>query len=96
MKKFKMGLNIFLEDSSKTRFRLDYIGLTWQDFGSSRAAGMMSMRRDQELPLCLTKTVPAGSKVDILLAKAEPIRNSGSTSVITYLRQGEKKWAEAV
>ncbi|GAB0203971.1 AN1-type zinc finger protein 5-like [Grus japonensis] len=31
--------------------------------------------------------MPAGSKMDLPLAKAEPISNSGSTSVITYLRR---------
>ena len=34
--------------------------------------------------------MPAGSKMDPPLAKAEPISNSGSTSVITYLRKGKK------
>ncbi|PKU39014.1 protein pxr1-like [Limosa lapponica baueri] len=31
--------------------------------------------------------MPAGSKMDPLLAKAEPISDSGSASVITYLRR---------
>jgi len=30
--------------------------------------------------------MPAGSKMDPLLAKTEPISNSGSASAITYLR----------
>ncbi|KAM9590860.1 uncharacterized protein ACIBXB_005909 [Morphnus guianensis] len=34
--------------------------------------------------------MPAGSKTDPPLAKAEPISNSGSASVITYLRKGKK------
>ncbi|GAB0210172.1 hypothetical protein GRJ2_003483000 [Grus japonensis] len=33
--------------------------------------------------------MPASSKTDPLLAKAEPISDSGSTSVITYLRRGK-------
>ncbi|KAK4810890.1 hypothetical protein QYF61_013298 [Mycteria americana] len=33
------------------------------------------------------KPVPAGSKMDLPLAKAEPISDVGSTSVITYLRR---------
>ncbi|GAB0176463.1 epimerase family protein SDR39U1 [Grus japonensis] len=34
--------------------------------------------------------MPAGSKMDLLLAKAEPISDGGSTSGITSLRRGEK------
>ncbi|KAK4806767.1 hypothetical protein QYF61_005563 [Mycteria americana] len=34
--------------------------------------------------------MPASSKTDPLLAKAEPISDGGSASVITYLRKGEK------
>ncbi|OPJ75483.1 hypothetical protein AV530_008981 [Patagioenas fasciata monilis] len=34
--------------------------------------------------------MPASSKMDLPLAKAKPIRDSGSTSVITYLRRVEK------
>jgi len=32
--------------------------------------------------------MPAGSKTDLLLAKAEPIRDSGSASGIAYFRRG--------
>jgi len=40
--------------------------------------------------------VPAGSKTDLLLAKAEAISDSGSASGITYLRRGKKpNWATA-
>ncbi|GAB0187542.1 epimerase family protein SDR39U1 [Grus japonensis] len=35
--------------------------------------------------------MPAGSKMDPLLAKAEPISDGGSTSGITELRRGGKK-----
>ena len=38
--------------------------------------------------------MPAGSKMDLLLAKAKPISNSGSASVITYLRRGRKVTAQ--
>jgi len=34
--------------------------------------------------------VPASSKTDLPLAKAKPVSDSGSTSVITYLRRGKK------
>jgi len=32
----------------------------------------------------------ASSKIDVLLAKAEPISHGGSTSVIMYLRRKKK------
>ena len=38
--------------------------------------------------------MPAGSKTDPLLAKAEPISSSGSASGITYLRRGKKVTAQ--
>jgi len=34
--------------------------------------------------------MPAGSKMDLLFAKAETVSDGGSTSVITYLRTGKK------
>ena len=63
---------------------MDYIGFAWQGFGSGRATGVASVRSCQKLPPCLTEPMPAGSKTDPLLAKAEPISNGGSTSGITY------------
>jgi len=54
------------------------------------AIRVASVRSCQKLPLCLIKPVPAGSKRDPPLAKAEPISNSGSASVRTYLRRGRK------
>jgi len=33
--------------------------------------------------------VPAGSKMDPLLAKAKSVSDGGSTSMITYLRRGK-------
>ncbi|PKU39608.1 hypothetical protein llap_10088 [Limosa lapponica baueri] len=35
--------------------------------------------------------MPAGSKMDLPLAKAEPISDGGNASGITYLRRGQKK-----
>jgi len=43
----------------------------------------------QKVPLCPTEPRPASSKMDLLLAKAEPISNGGSTSVIAYFRKGK-------
>jgi len=40
--------------------------------------------------LCLIEPIPAGSKKDLLLAKAELISDGLSTSVITYFRKEEK------
>jgi len=44
------------------------------------------VRSCQKLPPCLTEPVPAGSKTDLLLAKAEP-SSGGRTSGITHLRK---------
>lgn len=43
------------------------------------------MRSCQKLPPCLIEPMPAGSKTDPPMAKAEPISDDGSTSGITYL-----------
>ena len=40
---------------------------------------------------CLTEPMPADSKADPWLAKAEPISDGGSASGITYLRSKGKK-----
>jgi len=67
----------------------------WQGFGSGGAIGVASVRSCHKLPPCLTEPVADGSKMDPPLAKSKPISNSGSASVITYLRRGKKtvvKW----
>jgi len=62
----------------------------WQGFGSRRATGLAFVRRCQKLPPCLTEPVPAGSRMDLLLAKAKTISDSGRVSEITYLWKGKK------
>ena len=54
---------------------------------------MASVRSYEKGP-CLIKPVPAGSKMDPLLAKAKPISDGGRASVITYLRNGKKTLQE--
>jgi len=54
-----------------------------------------SVRSCEKLPPCLIKPVLAGSKMDPPLAKAKPISDGGSTSVVTYLRKRRRKfWGE--
>lgn len=65
------------------------IGFAWQDFDSREAAGVTSLRRCQKLPPCPIQSVLDSSKTDTPLAKAKPINESGSTSVIIYLRTGK-------
>jgi len=50
---------------------------------------MASVRSCKKLPPCLREPVPAGSKTDLLVAKAKPISDGGSVSGITQLRRGE-------
>ena len=59
-------------------------GLYGKVLAAEGAAGVASVRRDQELPPCQTEPVPASSKMDPLLAKAEPISEASGASVITY------------
>jgi len=65
-------------------------GFAWPGFGSGGATGGASVRSCQKLPLCPTEPTPAGSKMDLLLAKAKPISYCGGTSGITQLKRGEK------
>jgi len=51
------------------------------------AAGVASVRRCQKLSTCPIKTVPASSKRDRLLTKAEPISDVSSISAIRYFRK---------
>jgi len=62
----------------------------WQGFGSGGSIAVASVRSCENLPPCLIKPVLAGSKTDPPLAKAKPISDSGSASMITYLRRGKK------
>ena len=70
---------------------LEYIEFAWQGFGSWGVKGVASVRSCWKLPPCLTEPMPAGSKMDPLLAKAEPISDGGHASRIMYLRRGEKE-----
>lgn len=60
------------------------------------AAGVAYVRRHQELPPCQIEPVPAGSKTDLQLARAEPISSVRGPSVITSLRRGKKCCVAAV
>jgi len=52
------------------------------------------VRSCEKLPPWLIKPVVAGSKMDLPLAKAKPISDGGSASVITDLRRGRKNCGE--
>ena len=66
------------------------MGLRGKVLVTGGVTGVASVRSCWKLPLCLTEPTPAGSKMDPPLAKAEPISDSGSASVITYLRRKKK------
>jgi len=66
------------------------IQFSWQGFGSGGATGVASVRSCEKLPPCPTEPTPASSKMDLLLARAEPISDSSSASVRTHLRMGRK------
>jgi len=48
------------------------------------AVSVASVRSCEKLPPCLTEPMPASSKMDLPLAKAKPLSNGASASVITY------------
>jgi len=54
------------------------------------ATGAASVRSCWRSPPCPIELMPASSKMHPLLAKAEPISDGGSASVITYLRRGKR------
>lgn len=53
---------------------------------AGQATGVASVRSSQKLPPCLSKPIPASSKMNLMLAKAESISNDGSAPGITDLR----------
>lgn len=62
-------------------------GFSWPGFGSGGeegrcATGVTSLRSYWKLLPFPMEPLPAGPKTDLLLAKAEPINDSGSASVI--------------
>jgi len=63
------------------------IGFARQGFRSRGATGVTSVGSCQKLPPCLTEPMPASSKTDLTLAKAEAISDGASTSVVTNLRR---------
>ena len=66
------------------------LGLRGKVLVAGGATGVASVRSCQKLPLCPIEPMPAGSKTDPQLAKAEPISDGGSASGITDLRRGKK------
>jgi len=59
------------------------LGLHGKVLVAGRAAGVASARSCWKLPPCLIEPMPAGSTMDLPLAKAEPISDGGSASGIT-------------
>jgi len=62
----------------------------WQGFDSRGATGVASVRSCEKLLQYLIDSIPDVFKMEPLLAKAKPISDGSSTSVITYLRRGKK------
>ena len=70
------------------------LGLRGKVLVAGGATGVAAVRSCQKLPLCLIEPMPASSKSNPPLAKAEPISNSGNASVIAYLRKGKEVTGE--
>jgi len=76
--------SLYRERSLRNLLLFSCVGFALQGFGSGVATQVASVRNCQQLPQSLTEQMTANCKVDPLLAKAKPISDSGSTSVITY------------
>jgi len=63
-------------------------------FSEWGATGVAFVRSCEKFPLCPMESMPAGSKTGPLLAKAKPISDSGSASVIIWLKRGKKACCE--
>jgi len=85
-KREKLELYVQLQGYSLT----GHYGFMLQGFGIGRATEVASVRSCEQFPPCPIEPVSANSKTDLLLAKAKPISDGGSTSGITYLRRGRK------
>jgi len=60
------------------------MGLSGKVLVAGGAIGVASVRNCEKLLPCLIRPVPAGSRMDPLLAKGKPISNGASASGITY------------
>lgn len=59
--------------------------------GGGEFTGVFSMSSCQNLPPCPEELLPADSKKDVLMAKAEPVRSGGNAPVIAQLRERGKR-----
>lgn len=66
------------------------IGFAWQAFGSKGARGMASVRIYQKLSLHPRDPGPDSSKMNLPLAKAEPISDCDSSSGTMCFKRGMK------
>lgn len=60
-----------------------------QGFGSGGTTWVASVRRCQNLPLCLTESMPPGFRMDPLLNEGDSISDGGSAPGLANLRRGK-------
>ncbi|XP_059725656.1 ceramide synthase 4-like isoform X6 [Haemorhous mexicanus] len=63
----------------------------WTGYPQQGATEVASVRSCQNLPPYPAEPIPGGSKLNVPLAKAGPVRNGGNTSVIADLKRKKKK-----
>lgn len=71
---------------------INCIGFSWLASGVGwgyKVGAVASVRRCQKLSQCLTEPMPAGLRMDPLLAKSESVRNENNASVTTQLRRNK-------
>lgn len=71
-------------------FLTSSIGFVWTGFGIGGATGMAFLRSCQKLPPYPREPMPASSRMNPPLSKAEPIRAGGSASGTTDFKERQK------
>lgn len=78
---------MYEEDLNNMLWISECIVFVCPSFGSWGATGMAFVGSCQKLPPCLAGPMLAGTKMDVRLVTAGPIRTGGNASVIMYLRK---------
>lgn len=71
------------------------LGFHGKIFAGRGASGVTTLRRHKKLPPHQAKPVPAASRTDLLVVRAETINDLGSTHLNIYLRKCKKCCATA-
>jgi len=85
-----LDFQLFSEITAICKYLPGCTGFAWQGFGGRGTSGVASVRSCWNLTLSVREPMLASSKMDMPLAKAKPISDGDSASVVTSLRRGKK------